>query len=170
MDFTPSPRVTEAVDKIRACFESDVYALEAELLARKSFKAILPELAAARTKVKTLGLWAPHLPAAWGGAEMSLTEHGRVSEERGKSPLGHYLFGCQAPDAGNMELLMHHGSAEQKERWLKPLAAGEIRSCFSMTEPDLPGSNPTWLGTTATTEGDDYVINGRKWFTTAAEG
>jgi acyl-CoA dehydrogenase len=170
MDFSMAPRVEAATTKIRAFFESDVYPLERELLAKKSFKAILPELREARGKVKKLGLWAPHLPEAWGGAGMSLTEHGRISEELGKSPIGHYVFGCQAPDAGNMELLLHHGSDEQKEKWLRPLAAGDIRSCFSMTEPDVPGSNPTWLNTTAVREGDDYVINGRKWFTTGADG
>src|SRR5688572_23499597 len=170
MDFSMAPRVEAATTKIRAFFETDVYPLERELLTRKSFKALLPSLREARAKVKKLGLWAPHLPEAWGGAGMSLTEHGRISEELGKSPLGHYVFGCQAPDAGNMELLLHHGSEEQKEKWLRPLAAGDIRSCFSMTEPDVPGSNPTWLTTTARREGDEYVINGRKWFTTGADG
>ncbi|MBL9021599.1 MAG: acyl-CoA dehydrogenase family protein [Myxococcales bacterium] len=170
MDFSLPPRVADAVGKVRKLFETDVLPLEAELLRRKSFKAILPELAAARQKVKAAGLWAPHVPVEWGGMGLSLTEHARISEELGKSPLGHYLFGCQAPDAGNMELLLAHGSPEQKDKWLKPLAAGDIRSCFSMTEPDLPGSNPTWLGTTAARDGDHYVINGRKWFTTGAEG
>ncbi len=101
---------------------------------------------------------------------LSLMEHARVSEELGRSPLGHYIFGCQAPDAGNMELLLSFGTDEQKKKWLAPLAAGEIRSCFGMTEPDRPGSNPTWLSTTARKEGSDYVIDGHKWFTTGAEG
>ncbi len=170
MDFSLPPRVAEAVGKIRALFESDVLPLEAEMLRKRSFKAMLPELGAAREKVKAAGLWAPHLSAEWGGMGLGLTEHARISEELGRSPLGHYLFGCQAPDAGNMELLSHYGSPEQKAKWLAPLAAGTVRSCFSMTEPDLPGSNPTWLGTTAARDGDDYVINGRKWFTTGADG
>ena len=95
---------------------------------------------------------------------------GRLSEELGWSPLGHYVFNCQAPDVGNMELLLHHGSAEQKERFLRPLAAAAIRSCFAMTEPDRAGSNPVWLATTARAEGTDYVIDGRKWFTSGADG
>ena len=95
------------------------------------------------------GLLAPHLPAVYGGAGLSLAVFGRLSEELGWSPLGHYVFNCQAPDVGNMELLLHHGSAEQKERFLRPLAAGAIRSCFAMTEPDRAGSNPVWLATTA---------------------
>ena len=101
---------------------------------------------------------------------LTLMEHARVSEELGRSPLGHYVFGCQAPDAGNMELLNHFGTDEQKKKWLAPLAAGDIRSCFGMTEPDRPGSNPTWLATTARKDGNDYVIDGHKWFTTGADG
>jgi acyl-CoA dehydrogenase len=77
---------------------------------------------------------------------------------------------AQAPDIGNMELLHAHGTAEQQARWLHPLAAGEIRSCFAMTEPEHAGSNPVWMSTTARRDGDDYVIDGHKWFTTAAEG
>src|SRR5262249_43177904 len=121
-------------------------------------------------RVKTLALWAPQLPRALGGLGLTLLEHGQVSELLGRSPLGHYLFNCQAPDAGNMEILLSHGTDEQKQRWLEPLARGEIRSCFSMTEPELPGSNPTWMATRARRDGDHYVIDGHKWFTSGAEG
>jgi alkylation response protein AidB-like acyl-CoA dehydrogenase len=93
-----------------------------------------------------------------------------VSEELGRSPLGHLAFNCQAPDVGNMELLHAHGSAEQKRRWLDPLARGDVRSCFSMTEPEHAGSNPVWLSTTAVRDGDEYVIDGHKWFTSSADG
>jgi alkylation response protein AidB-like acyl-CoA dehydrogenase len=170
MDFSPSPKLAPIVEKIRAFFESDVMPLEKALGEKKSFRALLPELEIARKKVKSLGLWAPQLPTEWGGLGLSLVEHARISEELGKSPLGHFLFNCQAPDAGNMEILMQFGSDAQKAEWLRPLAAGEIRSCFSMTEPDLPGSNPTWLGTTARKEGNEYVIDGTKWFTSSADG
>jgi alkylation response protein AidB-like acyl-CoA dehydrogenase len=101
---------------------------------------------------------------------LSLEEHGLVSEVLGRSFLGHYAFNCQAPDAGNMEILMRYGSDAQKQEWLAPLARGEIRSCFSMTEPERPGSNPTWMSTTAVRDGDHYVIDGHKWFTSSAEG
>jgi alkylation response protein AidB-like acyl-CoA dehydrogenase len=101
---------------------------------------------------------------------LGFRDHALVSEVLGRSPLGHYVFGCQAPDAGNMEILLEYGTDEQQNRWLEPLARGEIRSCFSMTEPDRAGSNPTWLDTTAVPDGDEYVINGRKWFTTSADG
>ncbi|HOU40827.1 MAG TPA: acyl-CoA dehydrogenase family protein, partial [Promineifilum sp.] len=84
--------------------------------------------------------------------------------------LGHYALNCQAPDAGNMEILIEYGTPAQQERFLRPLLDGDIRSCFSMTEPENAGSNPTWLSTTATTDGDDYIIDGHKWFTTGGDG
>src|SRR6185369_11913438 len=87
-----------------------------------------------------------------------------------RTPLGHYLFNCQAPDIGNMEILMEYAMPEQKEAFLRPLVRGEVRSCFSMTEPEFPGSNPTWMNTRAIKDGADYVINGHKWFTSAADG
>ncbi len=170
MDFSTPPDLAEKLRVARSIVEGDLYPLERVYGERKSFRAMLPELAKVREKVKAAGLFAPQLPASWGGAELSLTAHARLSEELGKSPFGHYAFNCQAPDAGNMEILMQFGTAEQKETYLRPLAEGRIRSCFSMTEPDLPGSNPTWLGTRAERVGDEYVINGRKWFTSSADG
>jgi alkylation response protein AidB-like acyl-CoA dehydrogenase len=115
-------------------------------------------------------LWAAHLPAQWGGAGLSLLEFAHLSEELGRSPLGHYAFNVQAPDVGNMEVLREHGTDEQREKWLRPLVAGEIRSCFTMTEPEFPGSNPTWMGTTAVKDGESWVIRGHKWFSTAVDG
>jgi alkylation response protein AidB-like acyl-CoA dehydrogenase len=117
-----------------------------------------------------MGLSSPHMPKQYGGAGLSLMEFAHLAEELGRSPLGHYVFNCQAPDAGNMEVLAHHGTAAQKERFLKPLVRGEIRSCFGMTEPEHPGSNPAWLGTRARREGDEYVLDGHKWFTSGADG
>jgi alkylation response protein AidB-like acyl-CoA dehydrogenase len=101
---------------------------------------------------------------------LGLVELALVGERLGRSPLGHYAVNAQAPDAGNLELLQAFATDAQKERWLLPLARGEVRSCFAMTEPDFPGSNPVWMGTTAASDGDEYVINGRKWFTSAADG
>lgn len=170
MDFSLPPEIEPTLDAIRDLVTSEVIPLEAEVARRQSFRAVLPELRAARAKVRERGLWAPQLPKAAGGMGLTLMEHARVSEELGKSPLGHFVFNCQAPDAGNMEILLQFGDEAQKKRWLEPLVAGEIRSCFSMTEPDSPGSNPTWLTTTAVKDGDSYVIDGRKWFTTAADG
>ncbi len=157
------------LDRIRAFVREELAPLEARFLA-EPFRALLPAMGEARAKVKAAGLWAPHLPRELGGMGLSLAEFGRVSEVLGWSPLGHLAFNCQAPDIGNMELLHSHGSEAQKRRWLEPLARGEIRSCFSMTEPDLAGSNPVWLATTAVRDGGDYVVNGRKWFTSSADG
>jgi acyl-CoA dehydrogenase len=101
---------------------------------------------------------------------LSLFDYAFISEELGRTPLGHYCLGCQAPDVGNMELLLAHGSDALKKRFLEPLTKGRIRSCFSMTEPDNAGSNPVQLATRAEKQGSDYVITGRKWFTSSADG
>ncbi len=158
-----------ALEKIQAFVRDEVLPLEEDFLHRP-FRELLPQLEAKRKSVKALGLWAPHLPKELGGQGFSLPEFARISEALGRSPLGHYLFNCQAPDIGNMEVLMAYGTEEQKAAWLIPLTRGEIRSCFSMTEPDFAGSNPAWMETQARKDGDDYVIDGRKWFTSAADG
>ena len=169
MHVIPSDRVKPVIDEIRALLESEVHPLEPTFLGRP-FRELLPKLGELRAKVKARGLWAPHLPKELGGMGLALSDFAHVSEVLGASPIGHYLFNCQAPDVGNMELLHAHGTPEQKKRFLEPLAKGDVRSCFSMTEPDHPGSNPTWMGTRAVTDGDDYVITGRKWFTSSADG
>jgi acyl-CoA dehydrogenase len=155
--------------RIREFVDRHVIPLEPAFLGRP-FPELLPVVNDLRAEVKAAGLWAPQLPAQLGGLGLRLPEFARVSEELGRSPLGHYLFNCQAPDAGNMEVLIECGSHEQKARWLEPLARGELRSCFAMTEPEVAGSNPVWLNTSARRDGDDYVIDGHKWFTSAADG
>jgi len=157
------------LDRIKEFLRTQVYPLEADFL-RRPFRDLVPALNETREKVKALGLWAPHLPKEHGGLGLTLSEFALVSEELGRTPIGHYLFNCQAPDIGNMEILLAHGTPDQKEKYFAPLARGEVRSCFSMTEPEHPGSNPTWMSTTAVKDGDDYVINGHKWFTSSAEG
>lgn len=169
MDFSLSEETQRMVQAIREFMRQEVYPLEPEFLSR-DFRELLPALAEKRARVKALGLWAPQIPVEYGGGGLSLIEFASVGEELGRSPLGHYLCNCQAPDAGNMEILIQHGTEEQKERFLMPLARGDVRSCFSMTEPAYPGSNPAWMGTTAVKDGDDYVINGDKWFSTGADG
>ena len=169
MDFAVSEKMQELLGRIRAFVDSDLLPLEPAFLL-EGFGAVEPELEAKRAKVRQLGLALPQIETHWGGLGLSVLEHGLVSAELGRTPIGHYAFNCQAPDAGNMEILIKFGTPDQQERFLKPLLAGAIRSCFSMTEPDHPGSNPTWMGTTAVGDGDDYVINGRKWFTSAADG
>src|ERR1043165_7046267 len=155
--------------KIRDFLRAEVYPLEAEFL-RRPFRELLPTLNSKRAEVKALGLWAPHLPEEYGGPGLKLSEFAYISEELGRTPLGHYLFNAQAPDIGNMEVLISRATDEQKELYLWPLIQGSVRSCFSMTEPEHPGSNPVWMSTSAIKDGDDYVINGHKWFTSSAEG
>jgi acyl-CoA dehydrogenase len=130
----------------------------------------MPELEEKRRMVRQMELWGPQHPKEYGGMGLDLMEFALVSESLGRSPIGHFVFGCHAPDAGNIEILHLHGTDEQKETYLRPLVAGKIRSCFSMTEVDMPGSNPVMLETTAVKDGDDYVINGQKWYTSSADG
>lgn len=169
MGFEPSPELKDTLQTIRRFVDEELIPLEPTLLS-DGFVASLPALEDKRAKVKEMGLWAPFLPEERGGMGMPLMDFAYVSEALGRTPIGHYAFCCQAPDVGNMELLLHAGSDAQKERWLTPLTTGEIRSCFAMTEPMHAGSNPVWMSTRAVKDGDDYVINGRKWFTTGADG
>lgn len=169
MDFDVSDRMTTILGMIETFMDREVIPLESELL--YGDPAVLEAaVARARGKVREMGLWAPNGPVEFGGLGLSMVEHGLVSEAMGRSPLGHLVFGAQAPDAGNVEILYAHGTPEQKERFLRPLVEGNIRSCFSMTEPEMPGSNPVLMATTAVKDGSDYVINGQKWFTSSADG
>ncbi len=164
------PQVIEKVlDTMRQFVREEIIPLEAEFLA-KGFTAMLPKLQEKREMVRKLGFWCPQIPEEYGGMGLSLLEHGLVSEVLGQTPIGHFVFNCQAPDAGNMEILIDHGTPEQKEKFLLPLVRGEIRSCFSMTEPEHAGSNPVVMSTTAVKEGNSYIIDGHKWFTSAADG
>ena len=157
------------VTQLRALLDGPALAVEA-LVLRDGWVAALPQLRALRAEVQRMGAWAPHLPPSHGGLGLSLVEFARVSEVLGRSPIGHWLCNCQAPDIGNMELMHSHADAALQARWLAPLMRGEIRSCFSMTEPEHAGSNPVWMSTRAVRDGDDYVIDGHKWFTTGADG
>jgi alkylation response protein AidB-like acyl-CoA dehydrogenase len=169
MDFSIPRSIVDVLPKVRELIERELFPLEPALMA-KPFSELVPRLTEIRHKVKQMGLWAPHIPKDHGGLGLNCVEYALVGEELGRSPLGHYVFNAQAPDAGNMEILREFGTPAQQERWLAPLVAGEIRSCFAMTEPDNPGSNPVWMGTTAVRQGDAYVLNGRKWFASAADG
>jgi alkylation response protein AidB-like acyl-CoA dehydrogenase len=169
MDFAIPTAFQPTLDAIDRLIADHVRPAEPDVLGR-GFVAAAPVLDALRARVKAAGLWAPQLPRDVGGMGLGLVEHGLVSERLGRSPLGHYVFGCQAPDAGNAEILHKYGTPTQKSRWLEPLARGDIRSCFSMTEPENPGSNPTQLSCTARRDGDHYVIDGHKWFTSSADG
>jgi alkylation response protein AidB-like acyl-CoA dehydrogenase len=165
----PPPALRPLLERIRSFVDGELLPLEPVLLG-KPWETLAPLLERARERVRAQGLWAPHLPAELGGLGLSLLDFAHVSEVLGRSPLGHLAFNCQAPDMGNMELLHAHGSAAQRRDFLEPLARGEVRSCFSMTEPEHAGSNPVWLSTRAVREGDDYLIHGHKWFTSSADG
>ena len=130
----------------------------------------LPLLEEKRNKVREMGLFTPQISKDYGGLGLSLHQLGQIYEILGQTFYGLYVFNCQAPDAGNMEILIEHGTEHQKETFLNPLVAGKTRSCFSMTEPDYAGSNPILMGTTAVKDGSNYIINGHKWFTSSADG
>jgi alkylation response protein AidB-like acyl-CoA dehydrogenase len=170
MDFEIPPRTAALLQRIREFIDERVIPIEPEILNGGGIGGDEPLLVARRDEVRAAGLWGPQVPHELGGLGLSLLDHGLVSQELGRSPLGHYLFGAQAPDAGNIEILHRYGSDQQKERWLAPLAAGRLRSCFAMTEPENPGSNPTELSTTAVLDGDHYVVDGHKWFCSSADG
>jgi len=169
VDFHVSEEMSVRLTMIREFMEREVIPLEGQML-HGDPETLEVGVAAAQAKVKQMGLWAPNHPVEFGGLGLSMIDHGLFAEAVGRSPLGMTVFGTQAPDAGNIEILHKYGTPEQKDQWLQPLVAGEIRSCFSMTEPETAGSNPTLLATTAETDGDDFVINGQKWFTSSADG
>ena len=169
MDFQVSEKMATMLAMIREFMDREVIPLEGEMLFG-SPETLAAGVLAAQQKVKQMGLWAPNHPVEFGGLGLSMVDHGLFAEAVGRSPLGMTVFGTQAPDAGNIEILHKYGTEEQKEHWMRPLVEGKIRSCFSMTEPETAGSNPTLLATTAAADGDDYVINGQKWFTSSADG
>ena len=159
----------EIKNTIKEFVEKELFSLEPWIL-NSSWEEKLPKLNELRGEVKKLGLWLPQIPKEYGGLGLTLEQHGEISEILGASPYGFYVFNCQAPDAGNMEILIEFGTKEQKEKYLNPLLDGKIRSCFAMTEPNFAGSNPVNMGTLATKENDNYIINGHKWFTSSFDG
>ncbi|MBL0713691.1 MAG: acyl-CoA dehydrogenase family protein, partial [Desulfosarcina sp.] len=169
MDFAISEKMQTVIGMINEFVDRELLPLESVFL-KGRFDELVPALDHRRQMVKQMELWAPNQPVEYGGMGLNLVEHALVSEALGRSPLGHYAFGCQAPDAGNAEILHLHGTPAQKEKYLQPLVDGRIRSCFSMTEVEMPGSNPLMLETTAVKDGNDYIINGQKWYTTASDG
>ena len=163
-------RIKKLLPKIKTFIESELYPLETPEYLSHDFSHVEPILQQKRQLVKKTGLWGLHLPEEDGGLNLTLCEFGQISEVLASSPFGHFVFNTQAPDIGNTELMHKYAPAHLKEQYLKPLMDGEIRSCFSMTEPEFAGSNPTRMGTMAVKDGDDYVINGHKWFTSSADG
>ncbi len=160
--------VVERRERVRSFMDEHVYPNEQALLAEDDrADALIAEL---QQEARDAGLWAPHLPPDAGGTGSGFIEYAYLNEEIGRSFIAQLVFGCQAPDAGNSEILQLFGTPEQKQQFLEPLVAGETRSFFGMTEPENAGSDPTKLDSRAVRDGDDWVINAHKWFSSAADG
>jgi acyl-CoA dehydrogenase len=169
---TPSPRAAELAGRVAAFMDEHVYPAEAEFerqLAGAADRWSEPAvMAALKAKAKAAGLWNLFLPKRHDPDALSNLEYAPLCEIMGRSPIGAEPFNCSAPDTGNMETLILYGSEEQKRRWLAPLLAGEIRSCFAMTEPAVASSDAANIRAEIRRDGDHYVINGRKWWTSGA--
>ena len=160
--------VVERRERVRAFMEEHVYPNEQALTREDdAADALIGKL---QQEAKDAGLWAPHLPPEAGGSGSGFIEYAYLNEEIGRSFIAQLVFGCQAPDAGNGEILHLFGTPEQKERFLVPLVAGDTRSFFGMTEPEVAGSDPTLLRGRAVRDGDDWVIDAHKWFSSGADG
>jgi acyl-CoA dehydrogenase len=160
--------VAERRERVRAFMDEFVYPNEDAV--QREDDASFELIGRLQQEAKDAGLWAPHLPPEAGGSGSGFIEYAYLNEEIGRSAYAQLILGCQAPDAGNGEILHMFGTPEQKERFLAPLVAGETRSFFGMTEPDVSGSDPTLLQSRAVRDGDDWVIDAHKWFSSGADG
>ncbi len=167
LDFSLPQDVVETRDRVRRFIREEIEPVEAECEKTGNWRE---GVIALRRKAKGGGLWNPHMPAEWLGMGLGPVALATVSAECGRNRIASMVLNCQAPDEGNMHTLLHFGTDEQKERYLRPLCEGRSRSCFAMTEPEVAGSDPTGIRTRAVREGDDWRINGHKWFITGARG
>jgi acyl-CoA dehydrogenase len=187
MDFAPSARAADLAARVRAFVDTEIEPVEPGILrdvaARRARgedawppPAVVAEL---QGKARSLGLWNLFLPAGHGdayaarfgtdgGTGLTNSDYATIAEQTGRSPLAPLVFNCNAPDTGNMEVLLRYGSEAQRTEWLEPLLDGRIRSAFTMTEPDVASSDATNIATRIERDGDHYVINGRKWWTSGA--
>jgi acyl-CoA dehydrogenase len=170
MDFSIPPELHDLLTRVREYINEDVLPAESEIEDPADVLKSWDVVERLRDRARERGIYTPHLPEEWGGLGIGVFGMALVSQECGISGLASLGLNAMAPDEGNMHTLLLAGSDEQKERWLRPLAAGEIRSCFAMTEPDVASSDPTNLETTAVRDGDDWVLNGRKWCITGGDG
>jgi acyl-CoA dehydrogenase len=166
IDFTLTPELEDIRVRVRSFVDDVVKPGEARIgnrdeIERADYIKILLEM---RVAAQEAGIWLPHMPKEWGGMGLGHVELAMVQAEAAKSTYGPWVFNCQAPDEGNMHTLLHWGTEEQKQRYLRPLCEGRAMSCFAMTEPEVAGSDPTLIRTHAYQDGDEWVINGHKWF------
>lgn len=170
MDFEFSARTKDFEQRLRAFMDEHVYPNESRFeqeIQRDRWQPsrVIEEL---KPKARAAGLWNLFLPNDAGGAGLTNLEYAPLCETMGRSAMAPEIFNCSAPDTGNMEVLARYGTPEQKERWLKPLLAGEIRSCFAMTEPAVASSDATNIQASIVRDGNEYLLNGRKWWTSGA--
>ncbi|MCM3692527.1 acyl-CoA dehydrogenase [Neobacillus niacini] len=173
MEFLYSAKVKELQTKLTNFMEQNVYpnekVYELQLNEQENRWSTVPQVMEdLKGKAKAAGLWNLFLPESEYGAGLTNLEYAPLCEIMGRSMIGPEVFNCSAPDTGNMEVIVRYGKAEQKEKWLKPLLAGEIRSCFSMTEPAVASSDATNIEASIVRDGDEYIINGRKWWSSGA--
>jgi acyl-CoA dehydrogenase len=165
IDFTLTPELEDIRVRVRTFVDEVVRPAEEKMSGDDLDRAdYIETIFGMRAQAKEAGLWLPHMPEEWGGMGLGHVELAMVQAEGAKSRLGPWVMNCQAPDEGNMHTLLHWGTDEQKEQFLRPLCEGRTMSCFAMTEPEVAGSDPTLIKTHAYQDGDEWVVNGHKWF------
>ncbi|HEX7522396.1 MAG TPA: acyl-CoA dehydrogenase family protein [Acidimicrobiia bacterium] len=178
IDFTLPPDVEQTRLRVREFMDEVVRPAEARLAAdagegnEPERRAVVGMIVELREEAKKWGVWLPHMPVEWGGLGLSITAMAFVSAEAARTSFGPFILNAQAPDEGNMHTLLHHATDEQQERYLRPLVEGRARSCFAMTEPEVAGSDPTGIRTSAVLDDatGEWVVNGHKWFISGAKG
>ena len=172
IDFSLTPELEAIRVNVRTFVDEVIrpeeHRIESEKLAETDRRGYVKALIGLRSAAKKAGLWLPHMPTEWGGMGLGHVQLAMVQAEAAKTRLGPWVFNCQAPDEGNMHTLHHWGTDEQKEKYLRPLLEGSVQSCFAMTEPEVAGSDPTLIRTHAYKDGEEWVVNGHKWFISGA--
>jgi len=170
MDFSISARGQDYLGRVKRFMAAEIHPVEAqyhrELAALDNRWVVLPVIRELKAKARKQGLWNLFLPDDTYGCGLLNSDYALMAEETGRSFIAPEIFNCNAPDTGNMEVLIHYGSAQQKAQWLPRLLNGEVRSAFCMTEPGVASSDATTVAATATVDGDEVVLNGRKWWST----